>query len=306
MKLLRHGTHVHLQRTKADIFGLMPLRYSSGHSTPGGLPPRLADATADHPTSAGLRIGKKDDEGCRDGDGQYFHYLTKHAFALNRLSLALNDPKYNEWAVELLEVACRKFVYRGRRDGVLHMYWKMSMDLNRPLVHSEGNLDPYDGLVTVAIVRAASPDPSTTLMKEYQDFHEMVNIKYNNYKSQDPLDLGEALWLTHWKFQGNAQWANEISKRSAATLEYLWLNGYFTKPLDCRLAFREFGTTLGTQVNPSASNQWPQQRVPVLHAFWAPYVFDRDTDISPVMMAASLVPGVWDNSLSSKYFPTQP
>ncbi len=36
------------------------------------------------------------------------------------------------------------------------MYWKMSIDLSRPLVTSEGNLDPYDGYVTYRIVDDAA------------------------------------------------------------------------------------------------------------------------------------------------------
>ena len=49
----------------------------------------------------GLRIGKPHSEGHLDGDGQYFHYLTKWAFALDRMSLACGDPKYHRWAVQV-------------------------------------------------------------------------------------------------------------------------------------------------------------------------------------------------------------
>lgn len=38
---------------------------------------RLGAATDEHPTLGGMRIGKSDPEGTSDGDGQYFHYLTK-------------------------------------------------------------------------------------------------------------------------------------------------------------------------------------------------------------------------------------
>ena len=50
----------------------------------------------------GLRIGTPHSEGHLDGDGQYFHYLTKWAFALDRMSLACGDPKYPRWAVQVL------------------------------------------------------------------------------------------------------------------------------------------------------------------------------------------------------------
>ena len=38
---------------------------------------RLGPATDKQPTLGGMRIGKPDPEGSSDGDGQYFHYLTK-------------------------------------------------------------------------------------------------------------------------------------------------------------------------------------------------------------------------------------
>lgn len=263
-----------------------------GRQRGGSHQPRLGKATDDHPTLGGLRIGKKYPEEHQDGDGQYFHYLTKWAFALNRMTLASGNPKYNQWAAELLEEIHPHFVHRSGPGAPLHMYWKMSIDLHHPAVPSEGNLDPFDGLVTVQIVRAASADPSSTLVREEYDFASMVEAKYKRYNSTDPLDLGEALWLSHWAL--DQPWAREIAKRSAAGLHELWEEGYFKEPPGFRLAFREFGTTLGVQVNEVAGEEWKKERVAVLHEFWAPRVLDRDSDITPVMMAASLVPGAWD------------
>ena len=59
-----------------------------------------------------------------------------------------------------------------------------------------------------------------------------------------------------------------------------------------RLAFREFGTTLGVQCNPEAQSTWAE-RVVRLNKFWEPRVHDRDQDITPVMYCASLNPGVF-------------
>ena len=80
----------------------------------------------------GLRIGKVHDEDHPDGDGQYFHYITKvrlllrisyesfllaksrqWAFALSCMSLARNDRKYNELAVQLLKVPSLSFLPRS-------------------------------------------------------------------------------------------------------------------------------------------------------------------------------------------------
>lgn len=68
-----------------------------------------------------------------------------------------------------------------------------------------------------------------------------------SYHSDDPLDLGEALWLAHWSGDREA-WSRTISGRSVQTLEQLWQLGYFRQPPALRLAFREFGATIGVQV----------------------------------------------------------
>jgi len=62
------------------------------------------------------------------------------------MGIARGDPKYNQWAVDLMETMHHRFVHRSITG--FRMFWKMSVDLSRPLVPSEGNLDPYDGLVT--------------------------------------------------------------------------------------------------------------------------------------------------------------
>lgn len=48
------------------------------------------------------------------------------------------------------------------------------------------------------------------------------------------------------------------------------------------MAFREFGTTIGTQVNKRAGEQW-KERVHELHEFWDSRLHTRDRDITPVM-----------------------
>jgi hypothetical protein len=282
--------------------------------------PRLKGATDEHPTRGGLRIGKVHPEEHPDGDGQYYHYLTKWAFALNRMSLARNDRKYNDWALDLLEAVHPHFVYKRSGSGVPSMYWKISIDMNRPMVPSEGNLDPFDGLVTVRLVKNTTAmfqsGGAEVLVREEQDFMAMVEAKYRRYHSSDPLDLGEALWLSHWALNSSSSgggsggregsnqeedepWARFVATQSIQNLEQLWKgkDGYFSEPAGYRLAFREFGTTLGVQVNVVAKNsQWKKERIDALHTFWASRVIERDMDITPVMMASSLVPGAWDKN----------
>lgn len=72
-------------------------------------------------------------------------------------------------------------------------------------------------------------------------------------------------------------------------------DGYFDQPPGYRLAFRELGASLGLQVNPIAYNNavWAQ-RAQRIHTYWSTRICDRDHDISPIMMASSLVPGCWN------------
>ena len=137
------------------------------------------------------------------------------------------------------------------------------------------------------------------LTAEENDFKVMVDSKYKHYHSSDPLDLGEALWLSHWELSSESNWALEVSKRSATALDQLWSEGYFKEPPGFRLAFRELGTTLGAQVNEVMSSHW-ERRVGELHQFWATRILDRDSDISPVMMASSLVPCAWNRRFEDK------
>lgn len=64
-------------------------------------------------------------------------------------------------------------------------------------MRSEGNLDPYDGFITYRILRECSNDKNA-LEREIEDMKKMVMTKYKSYSSDDPLDLGEAIWIAHW------------------------------------------------------------------------------------------------------------
>ena len=79
------------------------------------------------------------------------------------------------------------------------------------------------------------------------------------------------------------------------TLEMLWQRGAFEEAARYRLAFREFGTTIGVQVNPAAPRAW-HERVRQLHGLWAPHLYTRDSDITPVMYATSLLPGAFSRA----------
>lgn len=159
-----------------------------------------------HPTRGGLRIGKAlpergpgepFDQGLEwDRDGQYFHYLTKWMHALDQVSAATGDRRFNLWARELGEAAHAAFARAGGGRAGRRMVWKMSTDLSRPLVASMGHHDPLDGLITcvqlettAALMSAAAQGPD--LQRAVADFAAMTDG--TDLRTDDPLGLGGLL-----------------------------------------------------------------------------------------------------------------
>jgi len=130
------------------------------------------------------------------------------------------------------------------------------------------------------------------LEKEIAEIYELVKRKWQHYQSDDPLDLGEALWLTHW--YADEPWAEHVACVSGQSLDALWKVGFFELPHRRRLAFREMGTALGVLVSPvtRSSDKW-RQRAESIVADWQDDIFEQDHDISPVMYCAALLPGIW-------------
>lgn len=234
---------------------------------------RLPGATDETPLGGGLRIGKTDDLG-PDCDGQYHHYLTMWMFALNRMAMASGDMNYNRQAVQLARAIHPKF-FVDRKAARPRMIWKMSMDLSRPLVNSEGNLDPIDGYVTFRLLQStasAAGDGDDILEEEIADYRRVMDRKGEHFVSQDPLDLGMTLWTAHW-FSKTESWALRLVTRcfeqlcgfnlglllphiglgyqntlTAFTADDLFeINRYLERSIRFRLAFREFGTCMGLQ-----------------------------------------------------------
>ena len=118
-----------------------------------------------HPTAGGLRIGKKLAERRHDEpfnerlewerDGQYFHYLTRWIQSLLQAEQETNEKRYVVWAAELLE-AGGKFV--DRTGSRIRMYWKMSIDLSRPLIKTMGTHDPLEGLICAVSILERVPE----------------------------------------------------------------------------------------------------------------------------------------------------
>lgn len=218
-----------------------------------------------HPTRGGLRIGKPlperqageapDERLEWDRDGQYFHYLTKWMHALNRVSQVTGKSIYNQWALELAKVAHAAFCYTPPWGGGKRMYWKMSVDLTRPLVDSMGQHDPLDGLSTCLQLAATAESFMGTPTKlnldtEIAELSAMCNGV--NWVTEDPLGIGGLLMDAHVLVQLIADHQLQETTRLAALLadietglQAFVSNNQLHLPAEYRLAFRELGLTIG-------------------------------------------------------------
>ena len=223
------------------------------------------DAEAEkHPTSGGLRIGKKlperqpgepyDRQREWDREGQYYHYLTRWMHALNRVSQDTGDPIYNVWARELARRAHAAFVYQPPGGGQKRMYWKMSVDLSRPLVPSMGHHDPLDGYLTYSALEATAAamdvDEGPDLTAEIADMATICAGK--KWVTADALGLG-GLLIDAWRAGrlllagtlDNARFPTLLLDDALAGLHAFARQNPLDYPATRRLAFRELGLAIG-------------------------------------------------------------
>jgi hypothetical protein len=214
-----------------------------------------------HPTRGGLRIGKPmpergptdpfDERLEWERDGQYFHYLTRWMHALDQVALATRQSMFNVWARELAHAAHLAFTHDGR------MYWKMSIDLSRPLVASMGQHDPLDGYVTCLELdataetmgwRAAGP----RLDAEAADFSSMIDERA--LATGDPLGLGGLLvdaYCVELVLRQGAPPGGALRLQGAlldaalAGARVYVAQPDLRSPVSRRLAFRELGLAIG-------------------------------------------------------------
>jgi hypothetical protein len=220
-----------------------------------------------HPTKGGLRIGKQLQERRAnipsnerlewDRDGQYYHYLTKWMHALNRVSRVTGNLKYNTWAIELAKTAHASFVYASSSGGPKRMYWKMSIDLSRPLVPSMGQHDPLDGFVTYNELQAtAAKDPKRSMDNDlHMEIIDMANIGEGKiWPTDDPLGIGGLLFdacrVAQLIVSENLEQAGLLEtllESSLIGLDSFVKENSLKFPANFRLAFRELGLSIGLQ-----------------------------------------------------------
>ncbi len=223
-----------------------------------------------HPTTGGLRIGKKLGERKRnqpfdvqsewDRDGQYYHYLTKWMHALHQVSAVTGDPVYNRWACELGKTMHRAFAHHPA-GAEKRLCWKMSIDLTFPLVPSMGHHDPLDGLITCSEVQKSSPGQSGAasscdLADEIADLSLMC--RHRTWTTDDPLGIGGLLFDAYRMLQltggdtgfNDHDLLSEVLGSSTVGLHAFSVSGSLRGRAEERLAFRELGLAIGLHAIP--------------------------------------------------------
>ncbi|MEX0719186.1 MAG: hypothetical protein WD059_00875 [Balneolaceae bacterium] len=274
-----------------------------------------------HPTAGGLRIGKKMPERGADEplnnrlewerDGQYFHYISRWIKALLQAEKETGDQKFATWAAELIQ-ACKQFI--SSESGIPKMYWKMSVDLSRPLVPSMGAHDPLEGLICIKTLKETIPEETFELEKLEEDFEIMCSER-RNWFTTDPLGIG-GLLLNTLRSAESSHSKEELP--DSITPKKLFLDSInslrnFTqtydphRPAGQRLAFQECGLSLGLHAlygmkaylkTPDLHIEGLEKYIPVargIENFW----LDKDNqnattwinhlNINAVSLAASLV-----------------
>lgn len=289
-----------------------------------------------HPTRGGLRIGKElpergpdeafDERREWERDGQYFHYLTKWMHALDQAGRATGDPRFNRWARELAAAAHKAFTYLPAAGGAPRMYWKMSIDLSRPLVPSMGQHDPLDGYITIMQLRfapAALPEGASgpDLEEPARQFKSMLASA--ELASPDPLGIGGLLCDAHRVAQLTRHQAmpddgllERLLTAALTGLQYYARTGELRKPAPDRLAFRELGLAIGVRAVDRMWQEAGQDRLTIsaealallevlldfvslgddIESFWRhpehrhAATWSAHRDINAVMLAACLAP----------------
>ncbi len=218
-----------------------------------------------HPTKGGLRIGKDmnergpsepfDESLEWDRDGQYYHYLTKWMHALNRSSRVTENTTYNIWAMDLAKTAHAGFTYAPSSGEQKCMYWKMSIDLSRPLVQSMGQHDPIDGFITYNQIQlTAAKDSEKSLWPDLNaEISDMAGIyEGKTWATDDPLGIGGLLCdayrvaqlITDENFE-QTDLLKALLESSLVGLASYAKTNTLNLPSDYRLAFRELGLSIG-------------------------------------------------------------
>jgi hypothetical protein len=157
--------------------------------------------------------------------------------------------------MELAETGVDRFNCGPPSSGPRRMVWKMSIDLSRPLVDSQGQHDPLDGLVTCLELRHMAKvvgEPATA------DFDRQIAglaalCADQSLATADPLGIGGLLTAAHTLAQltqaglsGYGDLLVSVLNEARPGLAYQMQDSdMLSMPADFRLAFRELGLSIG-------------------------------------------------------------
>ncbi len=254
-------------------------RFAEEDSRQGWISGLDEDQGEHHPTAGGLRIGKPlpergphepyDERREWDRDGQYFHYLTRWMHALDQVSRTTHDPRYHRWACELAITATRAFVYQPPDQPRPRMFWKMSIDLGRPLVASMGQHDSLDGFVTLRQLMASArlhpelADSVCELEESIAIYRRMLDP--DHLATTDALGIGGLVADATRLYQilpdtipdEDASLLQGMLEGALAGLPYCLGSGQFEADDEYRLGFRELGLAIGLH---GAVDLWEWER----------------------------------------------
>jgi hypothetical protein len=247
--------------------------------------------------------------------------------ALDQVSRATRNPRFNLWGRELADAAHAAFAGEAERARERRMVWKMSTDLSRPLVPSMGQHDPLDGLITciqlettASLLESAATGPS--LKRATADFEAMLEDA--DLRTDDLLGIGgllsDACRVAQIMSQGAFQGESLLETLLAAAQEGL---ARYSRQADSeappsrRLAFRELGLVIGLSAVGLLREEMESDRSRLVGAggrtrieglakyaplgsailsFWLdprqrlPRTWSEHRDINEVMLATSLCP----------------
>ena len=208
------------------------------------------------------------------------------------------------------------------------MVWKMSIDLSRPLVDSQGQHDPLDGLVTCLELRHVANvvgEPAAANL-DRQIAEPAAMCADQPLATADPLGIGGLLTAAHTLAQltraglsGYGDLLVSVLNEARPGLAYLMEDrDVLSMPAESRLVFRELGLSLGLRAAKRtqelmAKNSWAFDSLPSLcprterlraylplidtiECFWlepknrGSRTWKEHEDINAVMLATSLAP----------------
>ena len=177
------------------------------------IPDRLGLSDADQPLLGGLRSGNAMGENRPMGDGQHWYQICLWAFALNRLAVASDNPRYNELASQLMIVSGRKFIQQtisdgdhqdGVRQSIHTLSPRMSIELDTALPFQDRPTNPLVGALVCGILKNSfGPDGDSKIIKSLTVMEKRLLSIWEQYSDDDsirsnPSLIGDLLWAGTW------------------------------------------------------------------------------------------------------------